>query len=418
MNNAIPAFFATILVASLLAIPVVSSGPTAGPAAQVDLNASYHHTHSEQETPVEVDDTTNRLPLIGEIRDERAEYGSDLGVSLASSDSQLRVDHAQYTLVEREFDDASDAEREEMVRSAYNDILDRIEAIEDREEEAVLAHARGDLTDRELIQTLLRNQDEAAALENALDDLTEERTPRIDGYDLSYQQIGADKTVLDLHQTSIRSSLEQAAKAPDQEVDVRVRTAQKDDDVIGYSLSTIEQGTYVRETVRFDNRRSLAVPDDFEDSTNSETMAYATDRYPWAGEEQGWSWYSDQSNRNLYVLSMERDQNQLEVYLDGGAGEVYREYQELSVESLPADDVETWTDGSLELELTTTPANGPAEITVTDAESNESVEATVLADGTEVGTTGTDGTLWFIPPLGDYELTVETDTEDVTVSVE
>lgn len=412
MNNAIPAFLATILVASLLAIPAVTSAPTANSAAQVDPNASIYQSPVDQQTPIEVDDTTNRLPLTGEIRDERVTYGPDLGVTLAGSDDQLRADHAQYALVERGFVSASDDEREEMVRAAYDDILERSDELKDREEKAVVAHADGELSDRELIQTLLRNQDEAATLQDALDALVDERTPRVSGYDLSYQQIGADKTVLDLHQTPIRSSLEQVALSDDQQTDVTIRTSES-----GYSLSTIEQGTYVRETVRFDNRRMSAAPDDFEDSTNSETMAYATERYPWAGEEQGWSWYSDQSNQNLYVLSMERDQNQLEIYLDGGEGEVYREYQELSLESLPADDVETWTDGSLELELTTTPANGPAEVTVTDAESNESVEATVLTDGTEVGTTGTDGTLWFIPPLGDYELTVETDTEDVTVSV-
>ncbi|MXV61359.1 hypothetical protein GS429_04625 [Natronorubrum sp. JWXQ-INN-674] len=416
MNRTTPVLLAAVLVSSLLAMPVIAAGPepTSHDVGADDPTSSLPlHQLAAQQPPAEADGTTNRLPLEPD-RAGHTEYGTDIGLALASVDDELRVDHEQYTLIDSEFATASADEREEMVRAAYNQIKDRTEQLEEREREAVRDHAAGELTDTELIQTLLRNQNEAAKLYDALV-LTDDRADQIDGYSLVGQQTRADRTILEYHQTSIRSTLEQASQSggASEQTELLIQTSEN-----GYSLSMIDGDMYERETVRFDNRRVSTAPNQFEDSSHSETMDHAAEHYPWAGIDQGWSGFRDSGNENLYRMTMEVDQNHLEIHLDGGTGEVYREEQELSLESLPEESVETWTDDEdeLELELVQTPANGPAAVTVNDTATDEPVGATITIDGVDVGHTD-DGTLWIVPPNDEYELRAETSTGTVNATI-
>ena len=411
MNSVTSVVLAVVLVASLLAMPVIASSPTPDAATDDDPSLALQQVETQSSTPTEVEHTTNRLQLTGEIRNERIEYGSDLGVALASADDQLRVDYEQYTLIDAEFATASADEREDMIRAAYNDITDRTDRLEEREREAVRAHASGTISDSELIQTLVRNHNEAAALSDALDELTD-RTDEVPGYALSRQQVRADRTTLELYQTSLRTTLERASQSSsvDRTVDLQVQTSQD-----GYRLSTIENEMYVVETVRFDNRDADA-PNQFENLTTSEMVERATEYYPWA-DEHGMPSFRDSSAENLYVTTIDLDHSQLQMYLDGGTAEIHREIQELSLASLPAEDEETWTGDGLEVSLTETPANGPAAVTVIDSATDEPTSATITIGGVEVGDTGADGTLWFVPPVGEYELAVETGTDSTTVTV-
>ncbi|ELZ20187.1 hypothetical protein C477_07206 [Haloterrigena salina JCM 13891] len=340
-------------------------------------------------------------------------------------DDQLRVDHEQYTIIDSEFDDATHEERKNMVRAAYDCINNRTEAIEEREREAIRKHETGDMTDTELIRTLLRNQNEAEKLLEELRELRDSRTEEISGYSLSPQQVRADEASLELYQTSLRSELEQASQSSQQDagIVVRIRTFADTETPTdskgwhgGYSFSLIDGDTYVLETTRFDNRRADAV-NQFEDYSNSETIQAATEFYPWAGEEKRWSEFNDYGEENLYFVNLEVDQTQLEVYLDGGTGQVYRERQELTHESLPKVNNETYTNESLNVSLTETPVNGPTKVTVTDAETNEPVTATVTVDGTEIGRTDDDGTLWILPPVDGYNLEVQSNAGSVDATV-
>lgn len=417
MNSATPAFLAVLLVTSLLAMPVVA-GPEANDAThdapQPDVQPStLQHASTE---PVEAENTTNRLQPTGDTRDEvRTEYttyGPDLGVALASVDDKLRINQEQYTLVDSEFDAASNDEREQMVSTAVDQIEDQTDVIEERERDAVRGHADGEISDTELIHTLLRNYHESQVLYDALDELDGERTDAIPGYALSRQQVRADETVLELQQTSLRSLLDQASQSSDADgsLDVQIQTAED-----GYSISAIDGDTYVTETTRFDNRDADG-ENQFGDASHSDMIDRTTELYPWAADQSGLS-FNEAGNQNLYVTTIEYDQNRLQVYLDGATNEITRESQELTLESLPEEHNESWENDDLEVTLTETPVNGPAELTVTDSVSGDPVSATIEVDGTEVGETDDDGTMWFLPPGDEYELTAETDSREITETV-
>ncbi|SEH12994.1 hypothetical protein SAMN04487967_1078 [Natronorubrum sediminis] len=417
MNSATPAFLAVLLVTSLLAMPVIA-GPEANDATHDGPQPEFQPStlqHASTE-PVEAENTTNRLQPTGDTRDEvRTEYttyGPDLGVALASVDDELRIDQEQYTLVDSEFDAASNDEREQMVSAAVDQIEDQTDVIEERERDAVRGHADGEVSDTELIHTLLRNYHESQVLYDALNELDGERTDAIPGYALSRQQVRADETVLELQQTSLRSLLDQASQSTDADgaLDVQIQTAED-----GYSISAIDGDTYVTETTRFDNRDADG-ENQFGDASHSDMIDRTTELYPWAADQSGLS-FNEAGNQNLYVTTIEYDQNRLQVYLDGATNEITRESQELTLESLPEENNESWENDDLEVMQTETPVNGPSELTVTDSVSGDPVSATIEVDGTEVGETDDDGTVWFLPPGDEYELTAETDSREITETV-
>jgi len=76
-----------------------------------------------------------------------------------------------------------------------------------RERKAVKQHASGDLSTTQLLQTLLRNHNEAAVLSDHLDELRAQ-ADLVSGYSLSSRQTRVDKNVFGFHRTPLRTSLE------------------------------------------------------------------------------------------------------------------------------------------------------------------------------------------------------------------
>jgi hypothetical protein len=404
MNSATAIFLTLLLVASLPAMAVSATGP--GAESDGDGDGGPHvdgapQQNVTQSAPVEAENTTNRLQLEGDVRSEHTDHSNDLGTALASSDDELRFDQERYTLIDSEFDNASTEERTEMVQAAYDHLKDRADELESREREVVREHAEGDRSTAELVQILIRSHNEASSLSTTLDHLVDQ-TNRIPGYSISSQEANAVDKTLDFHQTPIRSDLESTTQT-DQQNRLLVQTSED-----GYSVATVDDRTYVVETTRFDHR-DTDEPDQFANVELSDALDRTMEFYPWA-EEHGSPSFHDRSSENLYWLDVGHTQGTLEVYVDGGTESVHREVQELSVATLPVTNETTWTDDDdLDLSIEQTPANGPAEVSVTGADDGEPRNATVSIDGTEVGETGDDGSLWILPPAHEYDVEVATD---------
>lgn len=409
MNNATPAFFALLLVCSLSAMSLVAAAP--GATAQTDsVDELQQRNALQQADPITVENTTNRLQLTGEVRNEHAEYDPALETALATTDDRLGIDYEQYTLVEREFDAATADEREAMIDDAHARLKERTAALEQQERAAVRAHANGERTDAGLLRTLMRTTNEATVISNAFQEL-DRRADAVPGYSLPTPEL-ADQTVLDLHQTPVRENLDAVGQFSgiESEYQVQIRTTQS-----GYSLSMIDGDTYLLETTRFDHRDTNS-PDQFANLTSSEKHDRSTEFYPWA-TENGRSHFRDNSAEQLYWTRIDPDPGYVEMYLDGGTGEVHREVQSLALSDLPVTDQHNRIDDGLEVSLNETPAGGPVEVTVTNATTEEPEPATVFVDSVEVGQTDEDGNMWFVPPTNGYELTVETSSGTLNTSV-
>ncbi|GAB3667960.1 hypothetical protein GCM10028856_12310 [Halopiger thermotolerans] len=359
-----------------------------------------------------MENTTNRLQLAGETTGGYVEYSPNLGTALANADDELRIDHEQYVIAEDGFDEASAAEREEMIEAAYDRIQDRVEALEDREQSAIDAYVAGERSETEVLGTIARNYHEAVLLDEAINDL-ETKSYRTSGYSLPSDQVRADRTILEAHRTELRAEIAMTSESETYSLLLEASANGS-----GYRLSAIDGSNYLVETVRFDNR-DLSQSDLF---VEYESIDRADSLYPWAADSISGDFPSSQDHstlKNLYWIEYAHEQGNLEVYLDGGTGNVYREIQVLSVSALPVTDERTHSEDGIELSIDKTAVNGPAEITVTDSATDDPISATISIDGFEVGTTDPDdGTRWIVPPSGDqYELQVETSSETFNVTV-
>ncbi|ARS90031.1 DUF7096 domain-containing protein [Natrarchaeobaculum aegyptiacum] len=414
MTNATAPLLALLLVLSVPAVTLAAADP-GGSHADADPVALSSPGDGPALHPslTEASETTNRLSLVEPVETSYASHGADLGSTLAGSDSALRADHAQFTLADREFDEATETERAAMLESLEADLDDRIDDLESRERTAVREHAEGERSDAELLQVLVQNYHEAIALHDVLRTL-EERSDEVADYSMSSGQQREYSRVLEFHQSSIQSDLAMRSAAVDstEPFDVTIHTSQD-----GYRLSTIDDSTYRLETTRFDNWGSDS--SDYFASINQSAADYAADRYPWAASlTTGGEPTHQVSAGSVQDVRFDLDELYLQAYIDSGTGEIHREHQELDVDALPTAERESWTGDGLELAIEATPADGPVEVTVTDADTGDPVAATITIDGQEVGETDAEGTHLFVPPIGEYELAAETDDGSVGATID
>ncbi|NGM70221.1 hypothetical protein G6M89_14585 [Natronolimnobius sp. AArcel1] len=422
MNSAAPVFLALLLICSLPAFTLVAADSTGfhgeqgenQQATALQQNPSTSTLSAQEQptsSPTTAENTTNRLELPEPIRNEHVEYRSGIGMELAQTDTQLRSDADQYLLVDREFEQADDDAREDMIEHAQDRLEERVEELEQRERDAVREHADGDRSNTELIETLFRNTHEAEAIIDGYDELAE-RADQVSGYTITNQQDRANTVIPELHQSQLRENMDGASDGAtgSEPSQVQVRTAEN-----GYSLLMIDGDDVLIETKRFDNRDV----DSSDDLQGESLFDIASEHYPWAAENAGGSRGSQSYTlAQLYSVEYDINNNNIEVFFDGGTGDVYHEYQELTLSELPVTEQYEWTSGGLEMTLNETPLNGPSEITVRESSSGEPQAATVSVNGVEVGEgDADDGTLWYVPSTDEYELSIETSTRSTNTTV-
>lgn len=434
MKNA-AALLALLLVCSLPAMTLAAAEPAGGgpasdtvPEESLTTNAIDHDGQPATDwgrlgQPVsvtvsdttgqgvaEADETTNRLVLEGDVRSGYVDVSPDLGATLITQDDAIRIDHDRYAIDETLGSGPSD-ERQAALEDAYNRTLGTIDELEEREQEAVSQHAEGTLSEEELLIVLVRNQEKAAALSESLDHL-ESAADRTAGISITARDHQAS---LDQYQGPVRSQLDMSARGDPAE-NILLETS-----ATGVSLAMVTDGEYVRETTRFDNQESTQSA---EIASHGDAEERVSTYYPWAVTEQpvgqglGVSTIVDYSQAQLYWLEVRTVQGSLQLYLDTGSGEVFREVQSLSVDELPSTAQEqSWTDGTLEASVNRTPVNGPMEITAISTETDEPVDARVLVDGRVLGHTDGDDAVWLLPPADEFELSVQSAEGRVNESV-
>ena len=410
MNNATAALLALVLVCSLPALALAAGGPQASAEAPStdttgtsSLEASQHGNGF-----LELDGTTNRQLLDSGVDIQRAFHqpGTDFATTVAKTDDELRIDYERHAF-EQAFEAAEDTDEREALIEAYLDTIDdQIETLHEREQDAVRIHASGDMSDRELLRTLVRNYETADQISFHLLAL-ENDAAQVPGYSIA-DETRALTNKLDAHRSLLRSDLA-GSFTTDNEGSITIETAEP-----GYRLSMVSNQNYLSEVVRFDHREADGV-----DQIGSASAAtdYAEELYPYAIDESTSITVASISSTNHYRVEVDHQQGSLDAYVDGTTEGVTREFQQLSVAALPIEHEETWTDDGLELTLERTPGHGPALVNVSDAETDEPVEATISIDGEPIGDTDADGTVWIAQPIGPYDIQAVSGVDEVEGTV-
>ena len=415
MTKAMPALLALFVVVSLPAMTVAAAAPT---AAQEQIYGSNNPIAVQSIEPVAVQDTPNRLTLTDPTRNASIEYGQDLGTVLALSDDEMRNEYEWDILFDEEFEDVeSDRERDEMINASLENVRNRTDELEQREQDAVQAHAAGDISTNQLLQVFIRNYNDASALEQRVDEMLE-RSDDVVGYSLdmdTQRDLQSDQERLTVQQGTVRAlaaSTEQGIGTGTTDgLSIQVQTSNA-----GYRLQTMVDDTYVIETTRFEPNRDLNGISNYDDQSQAVDRFEAV--YPWATEDGTMSFSNDNEDPwNLYRAEFPHSQGILTSFLDSNSGEIFHEVQELNVETLPVSETTTETDNGLEATHNETPLGGPVKILVNETNTGDPVEsATISIDGTEVGETNRDGSFWYLPSSDEYEVEIESAGETVTLT--
>ncbi|GAB3023856.1 DUF7096 domain-containing protein [Natronobiforma cellulositropha] len=409
MNSAVPALLALLLVGALPAMAVVAAGPddVAGTVSG-DTPAQPALAVEGPSDPLDAVNTTNRLPLAGDVTSTYVRSHPDFGVTLSIGDSALRTEYDAFVF-ETRFEELSPTERREAIDSELERVDEEIEALREREHRAVREHAAGERSDRALLQEFTQSNADAVALTNWLDQLVVYAND-VPGYSIG---VRSQKEELGVYRGPVREHLVMTTSADGSTRQAQIAIAIQTSET-GVTLGILDRDRYLRETTRYDHR-NVSAPDQIGGYSNA--SALFEEQYPWTDDVSRSSQGLEFIDRQLYIRSVPHDHGEIDVYFDGGTGAVYYESQRLLVNQLPVETpTETWTNESLELAINRTVANGPIEVTVTD-ESGDPVRATVLVGETVVGETNADGVLWILPPHGEFDLTAQAGDSAVTATL-
>ncbi|MFB6082419.1 MAG: hypothetical protein ABEJ67_06315 [Halanaeroarchaeum sp.] len=388
MDRAVPALLAALLV-------VASAGSVVG-VSPPDSDATAARTPVESISA----NTSDVLVLdtIGASTFDRADL-----VVTAALDAQtgaLENAFARYRVAAAVEAADSPAAKRTVLQNASRWARERTAALLSAERTARQRYLAGDTTAAEYLTELGRLHRRASAVEttvNAIDDLEEEN-----GFDAQ-----VDRLLPDLHtlQGPIRAALADAVAG--EGVSGRTFVAVSGNGVV---LAQIRDGTYVRETMRLDNR---------DDAIGQMTFDQAETRfnelYPWASSvKQRISMGA--LGPDTFVVEFTHTHGTIDATLDASTRQIFREIQTKRLAETPADPMLLTTDNETRVVVSRAYAGGPLKINVTDT-NGTALDAAVSVNGTTVGRTGEDGIRWTISPAGTYDVVVDGPYGQVSMQV-
>ena len=400
MNWLVPVALVMVLVGASvgLGMATAETGSATAVTAPVD----------DSSEPISVNESANRLPLAEPVTADQAHAGPDLGATLAGTDDAIRADQVLYASLGPDYDQANLTERSQLLDAAYTAFGQELDALTSAETDAFTDHASGEIGSSEFLSQYQRTTVTASYLDTLLDGIADRSDGLVDS-PVTSNDLDHDRSVIEMYTTQIGTFLDPTATSlvSSDTHGVHVQTTDE-----GYSLSLIEDDTWYLETVRTDHR-DVAAETQFDGITDA--FEYAGELYPWTSDQRDRQGITERGGLGLYDISMPHGHGSLNAFLDGGTGEIYREYHELSLPALEVEESYTETGEGLTLTVNETSAAGPLEVTVTD-ESGDPIEAELTTE-TTVGETDAGGTTWILPQSPDTTLEATTDDGD-TVSVQ
>ncbi|MFD1586297.1 hypothetical protein ACFR9U_04845 [Halorientalis brevis] len=418
------------LVALLVAVATVTAGTpvplppetetAVGPSTGQATVSDAASTQSVASPIDPLQNTTDYLALPGQTR-ANAQFGNgtlDVTGTVAAERSRLQTElNESATLKAFQAADSTTA-RTAIVERAVNRIENRTETLRTRQQRAITAYNRGDLSTDAFLQRLAVVDTEASQLRQYIDGVLR-RTGRTPGYSLPndlktrLESVKVEPTVL---QGPIRTSVTQTMAGESDELDVYVETTSD-----GVVLARLSGGRYVREAFLASEYQQPG-PDQFAQSDLPQiTAAYerALKLYPWAFNNSITSTsVTGYGSTSAYQINVDHSQGVLTSYLDGTTTNVFREVQEKRLSRLAIARNATNRTSDLTITAGLTHESGPMNVTVADTVTGDPVDARITVDGQFVGETGLDGSRWTIRPHGPVTVNATTSTgEHVTLDL-
>lgn len=381
----------------------VSSTPSSAVASDDPIDPA-----ADASAAVASNNTTTRLTLPAVSAENYSRVRLDFAATM-TMDSAAVENGYHVSLVVYQIEQATSRTEANALVQQYLDAVEaELDSLQDAEVRAIQRHNAGAISTETLLVELALNDQRARAMEESLrrvqfstDQLSQETNNRIRGLDVELNSL--QTPILRHVATAARGDLDGRPNV------LRVQTGQR-----GAVLEMLDGERYYRTAVRPDNR-DLDAADQI--AGISEFQNRVAEWYPWGYENRQTEDIDTLTDRNLYSMTFQHPQGQLVTYIDGGTTDVYREQQSLILDRLPTVDASTTQSNSLSVTLVRTTTDGPFHVNVTNATTGEPVDAVVAVDGTRIGQTGADGSLWVLSPTGEFDVSVVKDGTTVNVSV-
>lgn len=417
------ALVAALLVASALLAPLSTGAASlgAGPAGGVDAVVDGGDpARGAAPVIVTVEDSSNYLAVPDDDvrRADATTAGLDVGGAVAGDVFALSSAFARDQFAAEYREAETDAERSALVTRYADTLRRRLVALQDRDRAITRAYANGSMP----AGTFLRERGQIYAEARYLQATTRsiQRTANQDiGYSLPTRlkyRLENVKYEFEVLRGPVTTSANRAANGTASSREVYVEAS---DD--GYTMATINDGEYVRETYLGTQRQPNGT-DQFAESDVLRTTAAVnrvTELYPWVSEVTLSP--SDQTlgSTGIYRHVSPFPGGELKVYLDGGTTNAFRESLHQSVSSMPIRETDVATNGSLQVTLNRTYETGPMQVSLARNGTGVATAGQIEIGNETVARTGSDGSVWIVEPRRPYTANVTAaDGDRVSVRVD
>lgn len=388
--------------------------PTAAPDSTVSADSTLSRGSSpltEQTSTPQVDRANLTLrtlstPPGAETRVATYSRGPDLGSSLgfATADADAAVETA--AVVSRIEDADSTVERQQQILAEINRIERAEVALESRQANAFAAHAAGELSDRELVDELVRVAATAREYDERLDEI-DALAEATDGFS-SPSRLDELQVALQVYEGPVREQALATARGQSPPTDMYVASSQG-----AVVLATVVDGEYVREAFRTDrwDRGGGPISNDLAievtEAAYPETAALREPDAFGAGAVQR--------------ITIPHEFGTLRTFVSGGTERVFVEHQRIDLAAFPDSESLSESGDGFNVTVERTYPGGPVTVTVLDAETGEPVpDVTVTksvgdGDSQAIGTTNEAGVVRTLSPSETYRITVVDEPRVVVV---
>jgi hypothetical protein len=383
-------------------LPERALGTDAEPASDAAIAA-------RQSASIDAAAQQNTSNYLG-INDEAVETtgyqraGLNVGGAVQRDVAALRGEYASFTFEQRYENTTGTSARTALLREEAGRLDERVQQLELRRNRLLDDYNAGEIDAEEFLRELAAIDTTARAVDDQFTRIRGAAGLELPS-DLDTKMDNLDGDLLSLR-GPVRGQVGAAMAGERPPVPVYAVTSQT-----GIVLSSIERSQYHREAYLGQNREQVG-PDRFvtDDSPNGVVTAVSrtTELYPWvSSNSRSGPPVEGIGNTSIYFVELRHPHGSLNTYLDGRTESPFREVQTKSLEDVPLTATTNASQG-VELTVNRTHATGPMQISVRDNVTGDALEANVIVNGDDLGSTGDDGDLWALTPKQAVRLEVTT----------
>lgn len=396
MHRSLPALLVALLVVTS-AVAVADTGAPSPPQAPDDGTDPAALTPAEGVSP-----NTTRVLQLDSIETADFQHGdfsvtNTIQAQTARTETTMTLYSAETALESAEQDG-----QEQVLQNLTAQLDARIDRLEARERASRQQYIEGEITARQYLTVLGEVNLEASHLEGVLGQV-ERLAARNSAIE---NEVDRQQTEVVKLTGPVKDRVGDAVRGDGQTGRIFVAVSGQ-----GVVLAVMDDGMYVRETVRMDAR------DDTSGGVNLDAaQTRIAELYPWAWDNNGG--VSIRSiGQDVFRFQLSHDHGTLDSLLDTSSTNVYREIQMKSLDGLPTRPAYASTRNNTTVRVSSSYAGGPLKVTVENETGAPIQGANVRVNGTDIGRTDDDGAAWAISPAQTFNVTVEHEQREMDLQV-